>query len=257
MRTVLIVLAGLLTSCSSINKEESGALNNEEGPYVVKEGQTPPPAVVSYDNYRDPLESINRPIFWFNDVAYRYALTPISKGYEKVVPKPVDRSVRNFFFNLREPLHAINYLLQGKITKSGQSIARLLLNSTMGILGLFDPAQGWLKLEKNKTTLGDTLAYHGVGYGFYVVIPLLGPSNVRDGLSMSLEYYGHPVHFVQDDKGLAWGLLFFEGLVEEVPRVSKYTDVVADAKDPYAFIRDFYMQNKLRDNQALRGEKFE
>lgn len=258
MRFGLISVFGLtlLVGCTSINKEESGSLENEAGPYVVKEGQTPPPAVVGDENYKDPLEVINRPIFAFNDVTYRYFLTPLSRGYENVVPTPVDRSIRNFFNNLREPLYFVNYLFQGRLKKSAKSISRFAVNSTMGLLGLFDPAQGWLDLEKETTTLGETLAFYGVGYGFYVVIPLLGPSNLRDGVTMSLEYYAHPLNYIEEKRAGRY-LLIFEGFVDEVPRLSSYPEVVEKAKDKYIFIRNFYLQNLSRDTQVLRGIEFD
>lgn len=219
------------------------------GPYEARDAEAP--TVVSYDDYRDPLEKINRPIFKFNHVTYRYLLTPLAKGYQDVVPKPVDNSLANFFNNLREPLYFVNNLLQLKAAESGTSILRLGINSTLGLLGLFDPAAAWWGIEREDTDFSDTLARYGVGYGAYLVIPIAGPSDLRDGASMTFEYFAHPLRRFAEKRD-ATVLLTGEGFIDRVPILSSYLDVVEESEDPYLFVRNLYLQGIQRDAVELR-----
>lgn len=188
-------------------------------------------------------------------MAYRYVLSPLANGYQQIVPEPVDNSISNFFYNLREPLYAVNHLLQGEFKASGKSIARVLFNSTVGLLGLFDAADSMMDVERHKTTFGDTLASYGVGHGAYVVLPLLGPSDLRDTASLTFNYFAHPLNYINDDE-VATQLLLADGIQAQIPILAKYPDVLADVENPYEFVRNLYMQNLLRDGQARRDEIF-
>ena len=255
---LLLILIALSTGCSVSNSNENVAtLDNSlalKGPYEIAAEQNIP-SVVSYQPPEDTLRFINEPIFKFNDMAYRYVLSPLASGYENVIPEPVDKGISNFFYNLREPLYAINHLLQGNIKSSGKSITRVLINSTVGLLGLFDAANNLMDVERNKTTFGDTLASYGVGYGTYIVLPLLGPSDLRDSASLTFNYFAHPLNFIHDDK-VATQLLLADGIQAQVPILAKYPDVLADVENPYEFVRNLYMQNVLRDGQTRRNEIF-
>ncbi|MBA6365172.1 VacJ family lipoprotein, partial [Colwellia sp. BRX8-8] len=186
---------------------------------------------------------------------YRYVLSPFAVGYQKVVPLPVDQSIRNFFYNLREPLYALNHLFQGELSKSGNSLARVLVNSTIGLFGLFDPANSMMELERDKTTFGETLASYGVGHGVYLVLPLLGPSDLRDTASLSFNYLAHPLNFI-NDKRAAQQLLLVDGIQAQTPILAKYPQVLTDVENPYEFTRNLYMQSIQRDGQARRNEVF-
>lgn len=255
---LLIILITLSTGCSVSNSNEvvttSENVQAVKGPYELAAEQNLP-SVVSYQPPEDTLRFINEPIFKFNDMAYRYVLSPLASGYENIVPEPVDKGVSNFFYNLREPLYAINHLLQGDIKSSGKSIARVLINSTVGVLGLFDAANNLMDVERNKTTFGDTLASYGVGYGTYVVLPLLGPSDLRDTASLTFNYFAHPLNFIHDDE-VATQLLLADGIQAQIPILAKYPDVLVNVENPYEFVRNLYMQNLLRDGQARRNEIF-
>lgn len=212
---------------------------------------TPAPSVVSFDNYKDPFIAINRPIFKFNDVTYKYLLSPLSAGYQRVVPKPIDRSVFNFFKNLREPLFSINHLLQGNVKKSGASLVRFVTNSTVGVVGLFDASKRFLGVERHETTLSDTLSIYGVGYGAYIVLPLLGPSDARNTSTLVFNYLAHPLNHINDeDAGQL--LLIFDGFHGQVPTLADYPRVVKDVQDPYTFVRNLYLQGTLRDDKTLK-----
>lgn len=246
-----LVLPLALLGCTTTPDRDSGEPDpNEPGPYEARDaGQAP--AVVSYDNYKDPLETINRPIFKFNHVTYRYLLSPLARGYQRAVPVPVDKSLANFFYNLREPLYFLNNLLQLKPAESGKSVLRLGINSTLGLLGFFDPADAWWGIDREKTDFADTLARYGVGYGVYIVIPILGPSDLRAGTSTTFEYFTHPLRHLARER-VASVLLAADGFRERVPELSRYIDVVEESEDPYLFVRNLYLQGVQRDAVELR-----
>lgn len=255
---LLILLMVFTTGCTASNTSQNVSKTDNvpavKGPYELAAEQNIP-SVVSYQPPEDTLRFINEPIFKFNDIAYRYVLSPLASGYENIVPEPVDKSISNFFYNLREPLYAINHLLQGDIKSSGKSIARVLINSTVGVLGLFDAADNLVDVERNKTTFGDTLASYGVGYGTYVVLPLLGPSDLRDTASLTFNYFAHPLNYINDDE-VATQLLLADGVQAQIPILAQYPNVLADVENPYEFVRNLYMQNLLRDGQIRRNEVF-
>ena len=136
------------------------------------------------DEIYDPFEPVNRAIFSFNNVADRIVLEPIAKGYKKL-PSPIQSGINNFLSNLRAPLVVVNQLLQGQGENAVQSSGRFIVNSTVGVFGLFDVAEK-IGLEEKEEDYGQTLATWGVGDGFYIVLPLFGPSNLRDTSGMVL-----------------------------------------------------------------------
>lgn len=259
---VLFFMCILLTACSSTQPEQLSAsdmspIDGAEvplGPYE-KAAVMNQPSVVSYQAAEDPLRFINEPIFSFNDKAYEYVLSPIAKGYENLVPEVVDQGITNFFYNLREPLYALNHLLQGNFSESGASLLRVLVNTTIGLAGLFDPASDLMEIERNKTTFGNTLESYGVGYGAYVVLPLLGPSDFRDTGSLTFNYFAHPLNYINDES-LAQQLLIIDGVHAQVPILSNYPKVLEGVENRYEFVRNLYMQNLQRDGQAKRQEVF-
>jgi len=131
----------------------------------------------------DPLEGLNRAIYRFNREADRLVLKPVAEGYAKITPAPVRQSVGHFFSNLGELLVFGNDLLQLKLPEAGTDAGRFLLNTTVGFFGFFDPATEY-GLAKRNEDLGQTLGYWGVGPGPYLMLPLLGPSTLRDGVGL-------------------------------------------------------------------------
>jgi phospholipid-binding lipoprotein MlaA len=140
---------------------------------------------------RDPWETVNRPIFGFNDTVYIWVLDPIADFYETVVPDPVRTSVRNFFTNLHEPVILTNELLQGAGGDAMRTVGRFTINSTIGLAGLFSPADAF-GLEHHDTDFGETLAVYGVPAGPYVVLPLVGPSSGRDAVGEGVDLLLRP-----------------------------------------------------------------
>src|SRR5215470_10470772 len=134
------------------------------------------------ENFRpdyDPLEPVNRKIFWFNDQVDNYVLEPVATGWDWAIPHVVQRSISNFFANVRFPIDLINNLLQGKLKNSASEVGRFAVNTTVGVLGFFDPATGW-GMEAHQEDFGQTLGVWGVPPGAYLVLPIVGPSNPRD-----------------------------------------------------------------------------
>ncbi|HEX7987439.1 MAG TPA: VacJ family lipoprotein, partial [Duganella sp.] len=141
-------------------------------------------------NPRDPYESYNRAMFSFNDKVDTYALKPVATVYRDVTPSFVQTGVGNFFGNLGDAWTAVNNLLQGKGEAGMTDVTRFALNSTLGILGLFDIASE-AGLQKHKEDFGQTLGTWGVSSGPYLMLPLLGPSTVRDTVALPADFYGN------------------------------------------------------------------
>ena len=197
------------------------------------------------DEIYDPLEPINRAIFSFNNVADRIVLEPIAKGYKKL-PSPLQSGINNFLSNLRTPLVVVNQLLQGQGENAVQSSGRFVINSTVGVFGLFDVAQK-VGLEEKEEDYGQTLATWGVGDGFYIVLPLFGPSNLRDTSGMVLTMLTDPVNAYAVSEGEAW-LVPTRTAVNAVDTRSKIIDEVNALRDNsvdyYAAVRSSYYQNR-------------
>jgi phospholipid-binding lipoprotein MlaA len=208
------------------------------------------PNVVSYDEYQDPLMPMNRFVFGFNDFVSRYALIPLGKGYKKVVPDPVERSVDNFFKNAASPVYAVNNLLQAEPKKTGVNLARFGINTTIGLLGLFDPAEAWFGLSRAPSDFAETLAHYDVGYGTYVVLPFFGPSDLRNAAARGVDYFLHPIPYVLDDPE-AFIVLSFGFFEEFAQHAENYEELMREAEDPYIFMRNLHLQS-IQRNAAYR-----
>jgi len=139
-------------------------------------------------NNRDPLEGMNRRVFWFNTKVDDYVLEPVAKGWDTIAPDRVQKSLSNFFQNLRFPIVAGNNLLQGKFRRSASDVGRFMVNTTVGFLGFFDPASVW-GLEQHNEDFGQTLGYWGVPPGPYLVLPFVGPSDPRDAVGLAADSF--------------------------------------------------------------------
>lgn len=206
---------------------------------------------------RDPLEPMNRGIYKFNDAADKAILKPVAQGYKAVVPKPVRSGVTNFFSNIDDVLVAVNNVLQFKFNDAMSDVGRVIANTTFGVAGVFDVATGW-GMPKHNEDFGQTLGAWGVGDGPFLMLPLLGPSNVRDSAGLLIYYRLDPVvnlHNVSARNSLT-ALRF----VDRRARLLDAEKVLDEAAlDPYTFLRDAYIQqrrNLVHDGNAPR-EKYE
>ena len=148
-----------------------------------------------YVDERDPYENINRAIFKFNDGIDKILLKPIATGYKKVIPAPIDKGISNFFDNLKEISNIVNNTLQFKFKQASSDTGRLLINSTIGLLGFLDVASD-MNLPKHHEDFGQTLGAWGVGSGPYLVLPILGSSTLRDSAGSVVGWYTDPVSHV-------------------------------------------------------------
>ncbi|MFL9900959.1 VacJ family lipoprotein [Paraburkholderia fungorum] len=190
----------------------------------------------------DPLEGLNRTIFTVNDKLDQYALKPVAKGYVFVTPQPVRDSVTNFFSNIGDVYIAANNLLQLKITDGVEDIMRIVINTVFGVGGLFDVAT-LAKLPKHDNDLGLTLGHYGVPAGPYLVLPLFGPSTVRDAVGSVGNYYVNPLSYIHPD-GLSWAL-YGLNVINTRANLLNASDVLEGAAlDKYSFVRNAYLQRR-------------
>lgn len=190
----------------------------------------------------DPLEGFNRSVDGFNQVVDKAVVKPLAQGYDKVTPPEIKTVIGNFFSNLDDISVAVNNLLQGKPKAAGSDITRFALNTTIGIVGLADVATE-LGFQKNDEDFGQTLGVWGVGSGPYLVLPLLGPSSLRDAPSRFVDAPLDPL-FHYDNVRVRNSLLVVN-LVNTRARLLPATDLVERvALDQYAFVRDAYLKRR-------------
>ncbi|WP_458525082.1 MlaA family lipoprotein [Onishia taeanensis] len=190
-------------------------------------------------NPEDPWEGFNRKVYVFNDTLDRYALKPIAQGYDYVTPSPVQTGVGNFFSNLGELGTAFNSALQWKWSNASIATGRFVINSTLGLAGLVDIASD-MGITGREEDFGQTLAVWGVGEGPYLVLPLLGPSTVRDTAGLPVDMYTDPVSYVEEDE-VAYGLTFLR-LVDKRAGLLDQERLIQG--DRYSFIRDAWLQQR-------------
>ncbi len=190
---------------------------------------------------QDPWESWNRGVYKFNDVLDRAIAKPIAKGYVHVVPHPIRTGVSNFFDNLRMTTVMLNDALQGKFRASATDLGRFLLNSTVGIGGILDPASS-AGLDKNNEDFGQTLGHWGVHAGPFVELPVFGPSDLRDAPARLVDAYTNPHAYIRNVYW-KWGL-YGAYLVDDRASLLPLDDTLQHVYDPYAFIRDAYLQRR-------------
>lgn len=193
------------------------------------------------DEPNDPLEPVNRAVFGFNRSADKYVLKPVAQGYQKVTPEFAQRGVTNFFHNLDEPRTIVNDLLQLKLTQAAADTGRFLLNSTAGFAGLMDVATD-AGLPRNREDFGQTLGTYGVGEGWYLMLPLLGPTTNRDLVGRLLDSPARLGSYVPLTENLA---LTGGELLDDRSRLLGSEALVENSFDPYAFVRSAYLQTRL------------
>jgi len=195
-----------------------------------------------YRDPRDPLEPYNREMYKFNKAIDDAVVKPIAKGYKTVTPEPLSRGITNFFNNLADVTSAVNNLLQFKLSRAGSDVGRLAVNSTVGILGFFDVATN-MGLASYKEDFGQTLGYWGADSSPYLVLPLLGPSTLRDTIGLGGDIVTNPLFSFQEQK-VYWGLVALD-FVDQRADVLTTGEILEEAAiDPYIFIRDAYLQRR-------------
>jgi phospholipid-binding lipoprotein MlaA len=259
MRACLLILAGIVagagcatspqrnpqspvTAPEDANAPEDSAFDELEEEFSRKQVTVP-----------DPLEPVNRVMYGINDVVYTWVLKPVSQAYAAVVAKPVRIGIGNFFHNVGTPARLVNCLLQGKGPAAGTEVQRFAINTTVGVLGFGDPARDRWELKPAEEDLGQTLGVYGMGEGFYMVWPLVGPTTVRDSLGSLGDQFLNPVRYVEPTE-VSIGLSTLSGINQSSLRLGEYETLKAAAVDPYVAIRTAYVQYRrmqIRDQTAF------
>jgi phospholipid-binding lipoprotein MlaA len=190
---------------------------------------------------RDPFERMNRATFKFNEAVDRAVAKPVAKGYRAVAPQFVETGVSNFMDNLAYPIVLVNDVLQGKFKAALNDTGRLMLNTTLGLGGILDPASD-VGLAKNDEDFGQTFGRWGAAPGPYVVLPFFGPSTVRDTVGRVGDYFANPRHYIESDS-IRYSLLALD-IVDTRARLLSVEDALNQAYDRYAFLRNAYLQRR-------------
>ncbi len=230
--------------------------NQEEEPNQITDENTsskPSELEEPVGTIADPLEPVNRAFFHFNDKLYFWVFKPVATGYKAVIPEDGRIGVRNFFSNLTTPVRLVNCLLQANPKCAGTETLRFVLNTTIGVAGLFDPAKKRFNLEKQDKDFGQTLGIWGMGPVFYIDLPILGPSSLRDGLGYAVDTSLNPqtylaFYFVIAGYASTGGWVL-DKINEASLTLGEYEDLKKAALDPYIALREAYYQyrqNKIK-----------
>ncbi|MFC3121965.1 MlaA family lipoprotein [Agaribacter flavus] len=244
-----IVVCLALGACTANHAEQQAQSSNQAG--TEQNRSEASKQAKAYD----PLEPVNRVIWDFNyDVLDRYLIKPVTLGYVAVMPQPVRNGLMNAVYNLEEPANTINNILQGKPGDSATSLGRFLVNSTVGVLGLFDVAQS-MGLERQEEDFGQVLGVWGVGTGPYLMLPGLGPSDVRSFTGDIVDNYYWPSTVLDDPIVIAANLI---SVIETRASLIEVEENLNRSLDQYLFVRDVYFQRLAFDvSDGKIGQKSE
>ena len=191
----------------------------------------------------DPFEKWNRKVFAFNEELDKAVLTPVATGYNKTIPEPVRGGIGNFFANFRDAWSAVNNLLQGKVENGLQDMVRVGANSLFGLFGILDVASE-MGLDHQYEDFGQTLGRWGFGAGAYLVLPLLGPSSVRDAAAAPFDYYIASPSVLIDNGAAQFGIASLQFVSTRASLLGATRLIDEIALDKYTFVRDAYLQRR-------------
>ena len=194
----------------------------------------------------DPLYILNKGMFHFNDKLYFWVLKPLSKGYTTITPEIFRTGVRNFFYNLMMPMRLVNCILQGKASAAASEFSRFVINTTLGVLGLGDPASQYPLLNlSDDEDLGQTFAKYGIGNGFFLVLPILGPSTLRDSIGWIGDAYLNPLTYIKPFEA-ELAVRGFNIINRTSFQIGQYEALKEASVDPYVAMRNSYLQYRER-----------
>ena len=199
-------------------------------------------------NPRDPWQRMNRGVYKFNDTIDHAIVTPVARTYARVMPQPIRTGITNFFNNVTYPDVIVNALLQGQLKPFARDTGRLVVNTTLGIGGILDPASH-MGLGIEQRDFGQTFGKWGVPSGPFLVLPFVGPSDVRDGIGRLPDAYAEPWVYIQNPYWEYGTLLVYE--VDLRASILPLTDMAQKTYDPYAFERNAYLQHR---DYMVKGE---
>jgi phospholipid-binding lipoprotein MlaA len=224
-------------------KEPAVPKADEGDAAVAPETEEPPPEEAAEEKpMPDPIEPVNRVFFTFNDRLYFWVMKPASKAYSTVVPEWGRVRVRNVFHNLAMPIRFISSLLQLKVRSAAYELGSFMVNSTWGLGGMFEIVKKPPDIQTNED-LGLAFGHYGVGEGFYIVWPFIGPSCLRDTVGLAGDSFLYPVSYITPFEDLI-AVRAYEQLNSTSLRIGEYEDLKASALDPYIAVRDAYKQHR-------------
>lgn len=242
----LIAAGGLAVSAASAHAQNAAV----EPPLVAAPAATGD----SVDTAYDPLQGFNRGSYGFSMGLDRAVLRPVAHGYMAVTPSPLRRRVSAVVYNLGEPSTTVNDILQGKPKRAGRSSARFLINSTVGVLGIWDVATG-MGLKAHDADFGQTFGSYGVRPGPYLYVPVIGPSNFRDGVGRVLDFFTDPVGIVGGGYTTTFGATRLGvQTLDTRARADTAFRALDDATDPYVTARSAYGQYREAFIREATGE---
>lgn len=214
-----------------------------------------PDAAATYDQNNDPMEPMNRTVYSFNQAADKYVLTPMVKGYRTITPEFARTGIGNFFTNLKQPIYFVNALLQADFKAAGTIAGRFSVNSLLGFFGTVDTASR-MEIPVVKRDFGGTLAVWGVkNSGPYLVLPLLGPSTLRDATGMGVDAIGNPVSWaLYGEPTVAYAQAGANAFITRDNAQELLDTIQKSSTDSYASMRSMYQQNRQKEINSLRGE---
>ncbi|HJP19869.1 MAG TPA: VacJ family lipoprotein, partial [Nitrospinota bacterium] len=192
----------------------------------------------------DPIEPFNRLMWSFNEKLYDNVMEPVARGYSKVLPEPARIIIKNFFSNLTEPIALISSAAQNNKEKVDRSIGRFLINSTLGIGGLFDPAGKIFNIKKANEDFDQALAYHNVPSGAYIMLPIFGPTTTRGIVGKISQAFISPEFIFGIDFLTAAGVRSEEMVNDVSLNLGQKEELDSFALDPYTSVKDFYIQRR-------------
>jgi phospholipid-binding lipoprotein MlaA len=193
----------------------------------------------------DPIYPWNKAMYHFNDKLYFWVLKPASQGYSAVLPEDMRIAVSNFFENVMTPIRFVSDILQLKIKRAGNELVRFAYNSTAGVCGLADAAKADLNVPRVDEDLGQAFGSYGIGHGFYIVWPFLGPSSLRDSVGKVGDGFLNPVNYISPIE-TSIGITAYDKVNTTSLHIGDYEDLKKSAVDPYVSIRDAYLQYRKK-----------
>ncbi len=237
LAAVALLSTGLLTACATPPAD--------------------PQARADFDAVNDPLEPVNRALFEFHQVVDHFVLKPVAFVYANLIPQPLQTSIRSALINLKSPVILANDLLQGETARAGDTLQRFAINSTVGVLGLYDAADKWFGIPPHTEDFGQTLATWGTGEGPYLFIPILGPSNPRDLTGVVVDSVADPVNWYlnnTDREGLIYARTIVTGIDARAQLLETLDALEKTSLDYYVTLRTVYRQRRA-DEIANRASK--
>lgn len=239
----------VLTQRSKAEEKEAKEAESVESNQAAGETDEEPPRIP------DPLAPLNKVMFHVNDKLYFWVLKPATQVYSHIIPEDFRIAFSNAYDNLWAPARIINNLLQLRLKAAGNEFIRFLFNSFAGVGGLGDVAKNSLGIKRQEADFGQTLGRYGIGHGFYLVLPVFGPSSLRDGVGLAGDRMMHPLTYVSSSNltlGQAVGILAHEKVNDTSFKIGDYESFKESAIDPYVSMRDAFVQHRKKDVEESR-----